>query len=80
MIARFARVAFGGLVLSVLGLAPPPLQLPTQRAPVFRSGANLVYVDVYPRRDGRVIEGLTPSDFQVLEDSKPQSVYLFDFI
>ncbi len=78
MFARSSRAAGTGFVLGLLALSP--LQLPTQRQPVFRSGANLVYVDVYPRRDGRVIEGLALSDFQVLEDGKAQTVELFDFI
>lgn len=54
--------------------------LQNQNPPVFRGGVNVVYVDVYPRRDGRVIEGLRAEDFQVLEDGKPQKVEAFEFI
>jgi len=53
---------------------------PTPQHPVFRAGATLVAVDVYPTRDGRVIEGLTPADFHVAEDGKPQSVEFFEFL
>jgi hypothetical protein len=41
---------------------------------VFRDTANLVLVDVYPHRDGRIVEGLTRDDFEVFEDSVPQAV------
>jgi VWFA-related protein len=51
-----------------------------QVPPVFRSGAYLVFVDAYPRRDGHVVEGLTAPDFTVLEDGKPQTVEIFEFI
>jgi VWFA-related protein len=52
----------------------------TQQPPVFRGGVTLVNVDVYPRRDGRVVEGLKAEDFQVFEDGKPQAVEAFEFI
>ncbi len=52
----------------------------TARPPVFRGAANLVYVDVYPRRDGRFLDGLRPQDFQVFEDGKPQKVETFELI
>ena len=37
------------------------------------AGAVLVTVDVYPQRDGKIVEGLTAADFEVLEDGKPQT-------
>jgi hypothetical protein len=57
--------------------ATPPQQ---EQRPVFRGSAVFVNVDVYPRRDGRVIEGLTKDDFEVLEDGKPQPVEKFEFV
>jgi VWFA-related protein len=57
--------------------ATPPQQDQRQ---VFRGSAVFVNVDVYPRRDGRVIEGLTKDDFEVLEDGKPQPVEKFEFV
>lgn len=52
-----------------------------QQSPqVFRADANLVYVDVYPRREDRLVEGLTAQDFQVFEDGKAQNVQTFEFI
>jgi VWFA-related protein len=56
----------------------PPQQ--TEQRPVFRGGAAFVAVDVYPRRDGRVVEGLTEADFEILEDGKPQAVETFELI
>lgn len=54
--------------------------VPPQQLPVFRAGTVLVRVDVYPRKDGKVVEGLTRDDFQVFEDGKPQPVDGFEFI
>ena len=51
-----------------------------QQPQVFRAGTTLINVDVYPRRDGRVIEGLRAEDFQVLEDGVLQNVDAFEFI
>ena len=51
-----------------------------QRPPVFRGGAVLVTVDVYPQRDGRIAEGLTAVDFQILEDGKPQKIENLEFV
>ena len=68
----------GGLVslsLAILSAVPPQTQQPP-----FRAGTTLINVDVYPRRNGRVIEGLTTQDFQVLEDGVPQRVDAFEFI
>lgn len=49
-------------------------QPPPPRPPVFRAGSVLVTVDVYPQRDGKLVEGLSAEDFQVLEDGKPQAI------
>jgi VWFA-related protein len=55
----------------------PPNQQPQ---PVFRAGTNLVTVDAYPQRDGKIVTDLTPDDFEVFEDGKPQKVETFNFI
>jgi VWFA-related protein len=48
--------------------------------PQFRAGAVLVTVDAYPQQNGQIVEGLTPEDFEVLEDGKVQKVEAFDFV
>jgi VWFA-related protein len=51
-----------------------------QQPPIFRGGANFVYVDVYPRAGGRIVDGLSRQDFQVFEDGKPQAVETFELV
>ena len=53
---------------------------PPQQQPTFRTGVNLVRVDAYPSRDGKIIEGLTAADFEVLEDGVPQKIESFQFV
>ena len=57
-----------------------PVAQDPQKPPVFRGGANFVLVDAYPRRDGKIVEGLKAGDFQVFEDGKPQQVESLEFI
>lgn len=47
---------------------------------VFRAGTVFVNVDAYPRRDGRIVEGLTKADFEVKEDGKLQTVEAMEFV
>jgi VWFA-related protein len=56
----------------------PPTQ--AQQRPVFRGGTHFVRVDAYPTQDGKIVEGLRPEDFEVLEDGKRQAIESFDFI
>jgi hypothetical protein len=52
-----------------------------QQRPVFRGGTHFVRVDAYPTMpDGKIVEGLKPEDFEVLEDGKRQAIESFDFI
>lgn len=62
--------------------AQAPVDKPTeaQQRPVFRGGTQFVRVDAYPAQDGRIVEGLTADDFEILEDGKPQRIESFDFI
>jgi VWFA-related protein len=66
------------LALALLASA----SLVAQDAPrqTFRGGANVVLVDVYPKRDGKIVEGLTKADFQVLEDGRPQQIDTLEFV
>ena len=59
----------GGAVLA--GQAPPQ----------FRSGVDLVYLDVSALdKNRRPVKGLTATDFTILEDGKPQTVATFSAI
>ena len=51
-----------------------------QQRPVFRGGTHFVRVDAYPAQNGKIVEGLKPEDFEILEDGKPQKIESFDFI
>lgn len=58
---------------------PPAAPEPTQ--PTFRTGVNLVRVDVSVfGRDGGPLEDLTPADFLVKEDGVPQTVETVQFV
>jgi VWFA-related protein len=51
-----------------------------QDTPVFRTGANLVTVDVTVKdKNGKPIEGLNASDFSIFEDGKQQKLSVFEF-
>jgi VWFA-related protein len=71
-----ARLALGAGIALTLGA----VLVAAQQRPVFRGGANFVLVDAYPSRDGRIVEGLTAADFQILEDGKPQTVDSIEFV
>jgi len=50
------------------------------RTPVFRSGTELVLVNVVVRdKSGAVVRGLKQDDFSIAEDDKPQTITSFDF-
>jgi len=75
----FACLAASALIRAQQAGAPPtPAQ--DQRPPVFRGGANFVYVDAYPRLDGRLVEGLRADDFQIFEDGTLQKIETFELI
>jgi len=78
----FTAVCAAGLGLAAIGsrlTAQTPPQKPEQ-TPTFRTTTNFVQVDTFPTRDGRIIEGLTAKDFQILEDGKPQAIESAEFI
>ena len=58
--------------------SPTPVQEPQR--PIFRAGVDVVRVDVIPRRNNRVVEGLTAADFQLTEDGVPQTIDTFEYI
>jgi VWFA-related protein len=68
-----------GLTIVLIGVIPSA-QTPAQPRAVFRSGTELVLVNVVVRdRSGAVVRGFTQDDFSVTEDDKPQTITSFDF-
>jgi VWFA-related protein len=54
---------------------------PQDQQPIFRTGINFVRVDaIVTDRQGNPVPDLTPSDFEVLEDGKPQTIESLRFI
>jgi VWFA-related protein len=71
-------------VVALLWLAQsgqtPQSQGPPQQPPTFRSGTNLVRVDVYATKDGTPVQDLGAADFEVFEDNTPQKIESFEHI
>src|SRR6187401_752985 len=57
--------------------ASPAAQIPA--APVFRSVSTLVSLSVSVKRGGRIVAGLTPEDFTVLDEGVRQEVSRLTF-
>ena len=56
-------------------------QQESQDGPLIRVTVNLVQVDaIVTDRDGRVVTDLTPADFEVLQDGKPQKITRFSYV
>jgi VWFA-related protein len=66
--------ALGLAVACAIVLVPRAQQQP------IRVGTNFVRVDVYPTKDGRVVEGLTVDDFELFEDGVPQKIDTFEHV
>jgi VWFA-related protein len=67
------------VVVACAAAASLSAQQPQQ--PVFRSGVELVTIDVVATgRDGRPVHDLKAGDFELLEDGKPQEIRAFQFI
>jgi hypothetical protein len=65
------------LVLGVLPLAAASRQAAPQAVPAFKAGVDLIVLDVSALDDKRQpVRGLSAEDFTILEDGKPQAMYL----
>ena len=84
---RSAPRLIAALALALMALGQSPLaQQAQQQNPdnplsfTLTTDVNIVSVDVVVRdRQGNVVRGLTPKDFQILEDGKPQVIEAFSF-
>lgn len=66
------------LVAVVAAIALPSAQSPPQ--PTFRAGTNVVRVDMFATRDGRIVDDLKPSDVEILEDGVKQTIDSFEYV
>jgi VWFA-related protein len=61
--------------------AQPPPTTPNTNQPVFRTGINFVRVDaIVTDKQGNPVSDLKQTDFEVLEDNKPQTVETFRLV
>jgi VWFA-related protein len=74
MTAAMRAVAAGAALVLVL-----PTLCPTARAQTFRSKVEMVLVDVLVTENGRPVNGLSPSDFEVLDNGVRQQVEFASF-
>ena len=70
------RAAAIAVAVAALTIAHPF----AQQRPIFRSGRDVVSIDVVVRdREGNVVRGLSQADFEIREDGRPQDVLAFTF-
>ena len=68
------------VVLSVFIAAYPHAQQQPQKPPAFRIRTDVVSVDVVVRdKNGAIVTGLQPDDFDLREDGKSQQIVTFSF-
>lgn len=80
--AAALAAALGGslLLLPAHARQPPQPPAPDPQRPIFRADVHMVRVDAYPLKDGKIIEGLTAADFEILEDGRPQEIDNFQYV
>ena len=78
-VAVMAALAFGAIAARQQTPPPPPVQTPQPQQPVFRTGVETVaiYATVLDQYD-ELVKNLTPADFDILDDGKPQEVTIFE--
>ena len=76
-----ATVGDGAAVADSSASARPQQQAVPQAPPVFKSGVDLVTVDVHVvDGSGHPVEHLRPGDFSILVDGKPRAIVTADFV
>jgi Ca-activated chloride channel family protein len=78
-VAVMAALAAGALAAGRQSPPPPVQTPPSQQQPVFRTGVETVaiYATVLDQYD-ELVKNLTPADFEILDDGKPQEVTIFE--
>jgi VWFA-related protein len=74
------RLSLAALTASVLAAIIGARAQSSPQQPTFRAGVNFVRVDAYPMANGRPVADLRKEDFEVLEDSVPQTVETFEHV
>jgi VWFA-related protein len=77
------HAALAALLISLLRAAFAQTTQPAEPLPsglVLRFDFNLVQFDAVVTRDGRRVPNLKPSDFEVLQDGKPQKITHFSYV
>jgi VWFA-related protein len=78
--ATLLRVFVSSWFICLLWIDSPHAAAQSPSRPVFRSGTELVLVNVVVRdRSGDVVRDLKPEDFSIAEDDRPQTIVSFDF-
>jgi VWFA-related protein len=73
--------ALGLVTIAALGPSPAAVQAPQEQQPIFRTGANVVRVDVtVTNRRGEPATNLTREDFLVTEDGALQTIDSFQLV
>src|SRR5256885_8629666 len=88
--AFLSALLLASLLLSVSGQQPSPTPRPSsptqQSSPkdedqdVVRITTNLVQVDAVVTRDGKQVTDLSPEDFDLFEDGRPQKITHFAYV
>jgi VWFA-related protein len=74
---RRAAITLAAFIAGAVMLSATAAQ---QQSQPIRVGTNLVRVDVYPTSNGRIVEDLKASDFEVFEDGVLQTVNTFEHV
>jgi VWFA-related protein len=74
------RLVFALIAVAALLPATPSARQSLQRRSAFRTGVELIYVNVVVRDgNGNIVRNLKQEDFTLVEDDKPQTINAFDF-